>query len=279
VTGLLIDRLRAEEDGLRHANAELAARTRQLQEAMDALTQRTREVFAAEEQLRRADRLSAIGQMTTGLAHEIRNPLASIRGTAEILGDGALDEARRIEFSRILLEETQRLDRVLGSFLDYARAQKKSGAAAETGAPCSLGDVIERLRPLLGRPLADSRVELALDVPSNLPPLAIGADLLQQVLLNLALNAIQAMSGGGRLTIEARRDVRQAVIRVRDTGPGIPPALAGRVFDPFFTTKPQGVGLGLSIVHKIVTGCGGQVALETNNKEGACFRLTLPLAE
>lgn len=275
ITGALIDRLRAEEDRLRHANAELAARTGQLQRAMDELTQRTREVFEAEEQLRRADRLSAIGQLTTGLAHEIRNPLASIRGAAEILGDGGVGEAQRTEFSRILLDETQRLDRVLGNFLDYARTQK-----AVAGAPASsdLRTVMDKLGALLSRPLADARVEMVVNVPRDLPSLAINADLLQQVMLNLALNAIQAIGREGRLTIEAAREGPggAVAIRVRDTGPGIPAALAGRIFDPFFTTKPQGLGLGLAIVNKIVSGCGGQIAVEPETPSGACFRITLP---
>ena len=279
VTGLLIDRLRAEEGRLRHANAELAARTGQLQQAMDELTARTREVFEAEERLRRAERLAALGQLTTGLAHEIRNPLASIRGAAEILGDGGIGEAQRAEFSRIMLEETQRLDRVLGSFLDYARTRKRAGDAAQPAA-AELRPVVDKLTTLLGRPLSDAKIELETHIPDDLPPLAIAEDLLQQVLLNLALNAIQAMRGGGRLTIEAgaAADGGAAWIRVRDTGPGIPAALAGRVFDPFFTTKPQGVGLGLSIVHKIIEGCGGEIVLESGHPGGARFRLMLPCA-
>ena len=285
MTGALIDRLRAEEGRLRQANEALAARTDELQAAMDELTRRTREVFAAEEQLRRADRLAAIGQLTTGLAHEIRNPLASIRGAAEILGDGGIGEEQRAEFSRIMLEETQRLDRVLGSFLDYARAQKASGAGAPACA--ELGRTVESMRTLLGRPLADARVELEVTIEEGLPPLAITCDLLQQVLLNLALNAIQAMAaaGGGRLTIEARREAGRAMtaLRVRDTGPGVPAAVAGRIFDPFFTTKAQGLGLGLSIVHKIIAGCGGEIALEqggdNDQRKGACFVVRLPEAK
>jgi signal transduction histidine kinase len=260
LTGHLTDRLR-------RANRRLSA-------AMDALTERTRAVFEAEEQLRRADRLNALGQLSSGLAHEIRNPLGSIRGAAEILGDPEIDPAQRGEFSRVLIEETHRLDDVLKHFLDYTRSQKSDGPAR-----CELAVVVERILTLLDQKLQSSGVRAELDLPADLPPLALAEGPMQQVMLNLALNAIQAMGDGGTLRIAAERlpDGRVGVT-VSDTGPGIDPAARGRIFDPFFTTKPSGTGLGLSIAHQIVTGYGGRIGVEDAEPSGARLRLDLPAA-
>lgn len=270
-TGYLVDRLRGEERNLLTAN-------QRLERAMQNLTEKTREVFESEEQLRRADRLAALGQLTTGLAHEIRNPLASIRGAAEILGDPGVPPPQREEFGRIMIEETQRLDRVVTDFLDYARARKAE--AAEAG---DLARVLEKTAALSSRPLKDAAVTLEIALPERLPLLAISENLLQQVLLNLFLNAIQAMGaagGGGRLRVEARLSPHEktATILISDTGPGIPREAAERIFDPFFTTKPQGLGLGLSIVHKIVANYQGRIAVDPDYTAGARFLLTLPLA-
>ena len=274
-TGYLIDRLRREQKDLRQANTQLAWQSTQLREAMEVLTEKTREAFESEQQLRRADRLSALGQLTTGLAHEIRNPLASIRGAAEILGDAGTAPIQREEFSRILIEETERLDHVLSEFMDYARSQKAEGA--ETS---DLPRTIEKISALLSRQIKEGGIVLTTTIPESLPLLAISENLLQQVLLNLMLNAIQAMPGGGKLLLEAGMDAkaRLATIRISDTGPGIPRDQAEYVFDPFYTTKPQGTGLGLSIVHKIVSNYRGWIRVDPDYQGGACFVLTLPLA-
>jgi signal transduction histidine kinase len=275
LTGALIDRLRLEERRLRQANARLERQSEQLRAAMDDLTRKTREVFESEEQLRRADRLAALGQLTAGLAHEIRNPLASIRGAAEILGDAAIGPDQREEFSRILTEETRRLDQVLSTFLDYARAQK-----AQAPQQCDLRRVVDQVAALLGRQLDDAGLSLDVAIPADLPPLALGAGLLQQVLVNLLLNALQATPRGGRITLSAEADRRekQALVRVGDSGPGIPREAAEHIFDPFFTTKPHGLGLGLSIVHKIVSNYRGEIRLDPAWTDGAGFIIRLPLA-
>jgi two-component system, NtrC family, sensor histidine kinase HydH len=242
---------------------------------MDDLTRKTREVFESEQQLRRADRLAALGQLTAGLAHEIRNPLASIRGAAEILGDAGVAPAQREEFSRILTEETRRLDEVLSNFIDYARAQKAE--AAEAADPRR---VVEKVVALLARQLADAGLTLDARIPESLPALAVDEGLLQQVVLNLLLNAIQATPRGGRVSVEAEADAgkKQATLRVRDSGPGIPSADAERIFDPFFTTKPHGLGLGLSIVHKIISNYRGEIRVDPGYGGGAGFIIRLPLA-
>jgi signal transduction histidine kinase len=273
-SGWLIDRLRREQAGLLAANEQLAVQSEQLRQAVDTLTERTREVLETGEQLRRADRLSALGQLTAGLAHEIRNPLASIRGATEILGEGDVAPAQRTEFARVLVEEIDRLNHVLGNFLDYARAQRQDAPAAGR-----LGSVAQKVLALLAKPIADARVDARTTIPGDLPPLAIADGLLQQVLLNLALNAVQAMPRGGTLTIEGRPGQDGMVeLLVADTGPGIAPERAGRIFDPFYTTKPQGTGLGLSIVHQIVAGHQGTIQVDPAGGPGARFVVRLPAA-
>src|SRR5690606_22557491 len=199
--------------------------------------------FEAETQLRRADRLAAIGRLTTNLAHEIRNPLGSIRGAAEILADPATTGEQRDEFSRAIIEETERLDRVLGTFLDYARERR-----GQTAATARLPEIMERMVALLEKPARRARVTVHADLPADLPAVAIEPGLLQQVLMNLMLNAVQAMEGGGGGRLEVGSAAAQGRVRisVSDTGPGIPEDLREQIFEPFFTTKAEGSGLGLA---------------------------------
>ena len=243
---------------------------------MAELTGKTREVFDAEEQLRQADRLTAIGQLTTGLAHEIRNPLGSIRGAAEILIESGTRPEQRREFGMVLIEETERLNQILSHFLDYARVHQKSDSVS----PTEFRPVVDRLLLLMERKLHTSSIQLELEIPPALPALAISETLLQQVLLNLMLNAQQAMVSGGVLRIGAvaKPDLRKVILSVRDTGPGIPPDVRSKIFDPFFTTKPSGTGLGLSIVHKIVLGHHGRVWLNESSDQGAHILIELPCA-
>ncbi len=272
ITGYLIDKLRREQARLIEANADLARQSEKLQATMDELTHKTREVFETEEQLRRADRLSALGQLSSGLAHEIRNPLGSIRGAAEILSDPAVVQARREEFGGILIEETKRLDTVLGNFLQYAREQKTNGNHGS-----DLGKVLDRLLALMDKQLSGAQVEVETAIKPDFPTLSIPEPLLQQVLMNVVLNAVQAMPTGGKLRIAAIPESSlQASITFEDTGPGIPKDIANRIFDPFVTSKPQGSGLGLSIVHKIVSAHHGTVAADTDYSSGARIRITLP---
>jgi signal transduction histidine kinase len=260
LTGYLVDRLRREETRLRVA--------------LDHLRRGANELFETEEQLRLADRLAALGQLTTGLAHEIRNPLGSIRGAAEILGDPETGGEQRREFGRVLVEETERLDGVLRNFLDYARTQR-----GEADQPAELRPVIDRLLTLMDKKLRTAGIAVSIEVAPELPPVAIGEALLQQVLLNLMLNAVQAMGDGGRLEMTAGMNAAgtHAIVSVADSGPGIAAEIRNRVFDPFYTTKSGGSGLGLSIVHKIVSSNQGRVAIDESCHSGARLILELPV--
>ncbi len=266
-------------------SAELRQANVKVEEAYAQLREQSLALLRAEEQLRRADRLAALGELSAGMAHEIRNPLGSIKGTAEIFRDALGAEHRLHEFAQILVKEADRLDGILAHFLEFARPKDLERGRSELRAV--IGDVVrlshERARQAV--------VAIVTDVPADLPHVAIPPDALRQVVLNLVLNGVQAMTGGGRLTIEAVAGVPRRLSRpdtpgaprvvhlsVTDTGPGIEPEEQAKIFDPFFTTKPGGTGLGLAICERIVLGHRGVIYLEPAPGPGARFVLELPVA-
>jgi signal transduction histidine kinase len=240
------------------------------------------------DRMKERDRLAALGEMAAGLAHEIRNPLGAIKGAAQLLlppGDAGAEsvgegpDAR--EFLSIIVEETNRLNRVVSQFLDYARPFR-----GELG-PLDLNDVVKKTAQLITPPPLDGEkpppVEVALALGDNLPRARGDAEQLRQVFLNLALNAVQAMPNGGRLTITTalRKTGRRGAsplleVRFRDTGPGIPPAVLKNLFIPFFTTKEKGTGLGLPISQRIVENHGGTIEVRSRVGSGSTFTVVLP---
>lgn len=228
-------------------------------------------------ELKLRDRLAALGQMAAGLAHEIKNPLGSIKGAAQLLsepGPGvAVDPASR-EFVGIILEEVDRLDRVVRSVLDYARPAN----AAPT--PVDVNAVVQRTLRVLSAELND--VEVALQLRDDLPLARIDAEKLRQVLMNLLQNARQAMSGRGTVTIATRHHTRGddefVVMSVADTGTGMSAGVVKNLFVPFFTTKAAGTGLGLAISQRILQDAGGAIEVKTREGEGTTFLVFVPVA-
>jgi two-component system, NtrC family, sensor histidine kinase HydH len=233
------------------------------------------------QQMKERDRLAALGEMAAGLAHEIRNPLAAIKGATEYLDPGKLPSDDR-EFLEIIVEEVNRLNGVVTQFLDYSRPLKAATA------PGDVNEILQRTFKLLQGQFPPS-VEIALDLGGSLPRVACDPEQLKQVFLNLALNAVQAMPQGGRLTVTTRhardelalwRDAPfrsdTVEIRFRDTGPGIPDGASENVFVPFFTTKEKGTGLGLAICQRIVKAHQGVIAASSPQGGGAEFVISLP---
>lgn len=233
------------------------------------------------QQMKERDRLAALGEMAAGLAHEIRNPLAAIKGATEYLDPGKLPADDR-EFLEIIVEEVNRLNGVVTQFLDYSRPLKAATA------PGDVNEILQRTFKLLQGQVPPS-VEIALDLGEGLPRVVCDPEQLKQVFLNLALNAVQAMPQGGKLTVTTRhaRDElalwRDAPfrsdtleIRFRDTGPGIPEGARENVFVPFFTTKEKGTGLGLAICQRIVKAHQGVIAASSPPGGGAEFVISLP---
>ena len=243
------------------------------------------------EKMKERDRLAALGEMAAGLAHEIRNPLASIKGASQYLDPTKLEEADR-EILQIIVEEVNRLDSVVTQFLDYSRPWP-SAAVAEQFQPADLNDVISRTMKLIEAALPQN-IELVLDLTPQLPKVSGDAEQLKQVFINLALNAVQAMPDGGKLTVRTRRprapielglseaSPRYAAdhveVRVEDTGAGIPEEARDRIFIPFYTTKSKGTGLGLAICQRIVKGHQGTIEVQSRIGEGSEFILRFPAA-
>jgi signal transduction histidine kinase len=265
LTGFLAERERIQKT--HHQKAAL-----RLEESYAKLRDQADLILEIEEQLRRADRLSALGELSAGMAHEIRNPLGSIRGTAEILQDGIDPADKRYEFTRILIKEVDRLNRVVEDFLRFARP-----------APVERGrlDVNEALREVLTltrQPALKNGVHTEL-AAGAVPPLPGDREQLKQAFLNLVLNALQAMPEGGTLTIGTETTDGQLRIRFTDTGQGIPQENLERIFNPFFTTRQEGTGLGLAITHRIVQGHGGRIEVQSVLGEGTTFIVVLPYKE
>ncbi len=249
-------------DSSRRARARSERTAVELQKAYAEL----RQTF---EQLLQADRLTSLGELAAAVVHEVRNPLASIRGAVEIMEDAMpVDDARR-EFAGIAKLEVERLDRLVGEFLRFARTPKPAVG------PADLGEIVRAVATLTEQQAASQHVRMELHLAPRLPPIGVDSEQIKQVLLNLTINALQAMSGGSTLTLRTLEEADGIVIEVEDEGGGVDPALQARIFDPFFTTKEKGIGLGLPIAYKIAAQHGGSLTMR-NGTQGAVFRLVLP---
>ena len=231
------------------------------------------EVKHLQDQVRRNERLTALGNLAAGVAHEIRNPLSSIKGFATYLAGKITGEGPDKEAAKVMIQEVDRLNRVVSELLEFARPGEmrlKSG---------DINDVIERALRLAGSDASAKGVSTRFTRDGTLPAVPIDAERLTQALLNLFLNAIQATERGGSLEASASIDhgAGRLAVRIADTGKGMPPETLSGIFNPYFTTKPSGTGLGLAIVHRIVEGHGGEIKVESQPGKGTTFTLLLPL--
>lgn len=221
-----------------------------------------------EEQLQRADRLAAIGKLASGMAHEIRNPLASISGSVQLLMEGSVsNEDRRL--MKIVIREADRLSRLLTNFLTYARPAPPQIAYI---------NISEKLDDLLKLLRSDQRfkdIELLTDYPENLH-LWLDDSQLHQALWDIAVNASEAMQGRGCLRLVVKPN---GIVQIEDSGPGIPTHIKDRIFDPFFSTKDKGTGLGLATVHSLIESQGGSVHVGSSALGGAVFSLNFSLLQ
>jgi len=229
-------------------------------------------------QLIQSEKLSAIGQLLAGVAHDLNNPLASVVGFAEFLAErpdvpGALREP-----VTVIRDEAERASSIVKNLLSFARKQERQRR------PSPIQPLLEATLALLRNELMASRVDAHLEVEPGLPTPVVDANQMQQVFVNLIHNAAQALASTGRpgnVTVRARRWADGVAVDVIDDGPGMSEALAAQVFDPFFTTKPEGhgTGLGLSISQGIVSEHGGRIMLETAEGVGSTFTVYLPSGE
>lgn len=263
LTGFLTERERIQK--VRYQKA-----AERLEESYGKLRHQADMILEIEDQLRRADRLSALGELSAGMAHEIRNPLGSIRGTAEILQDGIDPSDKRYEFTRILIREVDRLNRVVQDFLNFAKPAQVRRDSFD------VAKAIQEVLDLTRRQFVKEGVEVRF-VPGDVPPVPGDREQLKQAFLNLTLNALQAMPRGGCLTITTFADPERVRIAFTDNGVGIAPQDQEKIFNPFFTTRQEGTGLGLAITHRIVQGHGGRIDVESRVGEGTTFSILLPV--
>ncbi len=229
------------------------------------------EIRRLQSEVRRQEKLAAMGGLAAGVAHEVRNPLSSIKALATFFA-GQFDEGSESNMAaKVMVQEVDRLNRVITELLEFSRPTDLKRAATD------MEGLISRSIQLIQQDAANKHIEVSVEMADNLGPVWIDPDRMTQCLLNLCLNAIQAMEEGGTLTILGKTGENEDFhLVVKDTGVGIPSGEIGKIFDPYYTTKSKGTGLGLAIVHKIIEAHGGKIAVASQIKKGTSVTLTLP---
>ncbi len=230
---------------------------------------------AAQQQIGRSEHLASVGRLAAGVAHEINNPLTGVLGFAEVLRQSPNLDPQDREDLEVIIRETKRAREIVRGLLDYARESPSLPTRLD------LNEVIRETIRLLGNREAFQHIVLVEDLAEPLPPINADKNRLQQVLLNLSLNACEAMPGGGTLLISTQAANGKVVIKITDTGCGIKREHLDRIFEPFFTTKPvgKGTGLGLSVSYGIIQQHGGTLDVESEEGKGSTFTITLPAAD
>ena len=248
----------------------------------ERLMQREKELKESQNILRRADRLSSLGLLTAGLAHEIRNPLVAIRTFTQLLPERYNDAEFRDGFQGLALKEVDRICGLINDLLSFARPSRPKVVQE------NMNDAVDGITRILETEAKEKNVEIARDFAASLPKVWIDREQMKQVFMNLILNAIQAMKGeGGTILISTRFHSRDqsgqagqfVQVEIRDTGVGIPEENLDHIFDPFFTNKDEGSGLGLSISHQIVQEHGGYVTVESKVGAGTSFFVNIPIGK
>jgi signal transduction histidine kinase len=259
LTGVLAGRERRQREHYQHLAGQLGSVYEKVQ--------------ANFEGMKRAERLSALGQLSAGLAHEIRNPLASIAGAAAILQRNLSPDPKLAKCVDVIAKECQRLNGLLTNFLDFARPRPPRLQTVD------LEPVLEGVLALARHGVRGKTVYFEKWIQPDLTPVTCDPEQLEQVLLNLMINALEASPDGATVTLRAERDGRHIVVRVTDQGHGVAPAHVDRLFDPFFTTKEHGTGLGLPVAHQIVRQMGGSLLAQRNAGQGMTFSVVLPVKQ
>ncbi|CUQ68299.1 putative Histidine kinase [Candidatus Nitrospira inopinata] len=227
-----------------------------------------------EQQIRNAEKLASIGKLAAGVAHEINNPLGGILNCLYNLRKGGISPARQEEYWASMEHGVRRVQKIVRQLLDFSQQHEPEFS------PADINQIVERVLTLTTHLFAPNRIALETELGLGLPNVMVDSHMIEQVLMNLILNAVQAMKNGGVLTI--RTSIAEGVCRVevRDTGSGIPPSILPRVFDPFFTTKGEGegTGLGLSVNLGIVERHGGRILVDSEVGKGTTFTLCLPVS-
>jgi len=266
--------------------APLCGRDGQVEAAVVVLRDLSR-IHQLEAEVRRGETPAAAGRMAVGLAHEVRNPLGAIRGAVQLLRRELGADSRLAEYTDVLLTEVDRVNRIIESLLDLARPIQLRAV------PLNLHQLLERVTLLNEEGARERGVSLVRRYDPSLPPILGDEDRLLQVFHNLVRNGLDAMERGGRLTLTTRVSLNplfgkmdlgggqrsMVEAQVTDEGPGIPAAVRARIFDPFFTTKDKGLGLGLSICHRILEEHRGAIQVDSAEGRGTSVTCFLPIAK
>jgi two-component system, NtrC family, sensor histidine kinase HydH len=246
---------------------------RRYQQAAEQLTEANRHLQEAEAAVRRSERLAAIGQLSAGLAHELRNPLGTVKASAEMLARSVAEENGLVkELTGFITSEVDRANSLVTRFLDFARPLRMQPVLSD------LTEVLDRAVSQIERHHPPFDVRIIKNYSPDIRPFAFDAELIERVAYNLLLNAVQASPPAGTVTIKSRPAEGWVEFSVIDRGAGIDAAHRENIFNPFFTTKRDGVGLGLAIVSRIVDEHGGKITVESESGSGSVFRVLLPLA-
>jgi signal transduction histidine kinase len=257
--------LPAEDLELAERLCEGAAEFLEQQSARDDLDQ-------ARTLLARADRLSALGTLAAGIAHEIRNPLVSVRTFIQLLPERLDDAEFRTSFRELALTEIERIAELTNDLLAFSRAHSADEARSD------LNLLVAQTLRLLDSEARKRDITVDCDLTPSLPPVGVGDGQVKQVLLNVVLNGLQASPSHGRLLVRTTSGARGCEVEVADAGPGIPPERVERIFDAFFTTKDSGSGLGLFIAQQIVRERGGRISVRPRAGGGTIFAILFPHA-
>ena len=263
----------AQQAGLAIQNASMYQELKTFSEQMEQKIQKTSaDLRKTEAQLIRSEKLAALGQLAAGIAHEIRNPLTSINILIHSLTENLPPETAHREDLRVIGEEIQRINEIVEQFLRFARPAPP--LFEETEVTTVFDNVLQLIKPQVER----QRVTVKRDFDA-VPSITLDREQMKQVVLNLLINALQAMPDGGQIDLSAKvlEDSRWIKLSVQDSGIGIPPDDLKKLFDPFFTTKEGGIGLGLSIAHRIIDLHHGRIEVESRPGKGTTFQLWLPL--
>ena len=237
------------------------------------IEERAQERLELKEQLDRAERLSSLGEMVAGISHEIRNPLGIIQSSAELLKKKMANSDADGSIPEIIVEEAGRLNQIITDFLNFARPRVPHLS------PCRLDSIIEKNIAFFTSQIDQQGFKIQIHCPEDLPELMADPDMLYQAFLNILLNAMQAMPGGGEISVEIRRNNHTASVVFEDSGEGIPTEVMEKIWSPFFTTKEKGTGLGLGIVKNILEQHNGNIQISNKENGGARVTVELPIKQ
>ncbi len=263
--------LSAMEKDIHRSIPPLSGEIGEIARAINKMALSVAEKEKLEEELRRSERLAALGRLVTGVAHELRNPIGIIKTTVQLMEKDLPAQSEVHQYIKVINEQITRQNGIIQELLDFGRPSKHVVQST------SINTLLEKVLVFTSTMLRQHRIQLEQHLDAGLPPVEVDAERIKQVFVNLILNAVQAMPDGGTLTINTRADENWVYIAFTDTGQGISPEEINSIFDPFYTTRENGTGLGLSISHQIIKRHGGQINVESTIGAGTTFTVKLPL--